>query len=159
MNQHSYELAIERQVEWILKKLEEQEYETVIVERNDSFIIFSVPASEQAKARLNMEERFVQFAFCERGFYMDLPDTTLLPEDAERILEERPDHGFEYALNRSQITITEQKFDPLQIIYAYPELRIAAMDTAYILYDIYGTDPEVEIQVKSAQFGKGGASW
>src|SRR5205085_7960435 len=98
---------------------------TIRLVKSDCFIVFSLPAPIDIQRRIGGSRvRIVQFAFMEESFYIDLPDTTLTPEQAARVIAERP--GFNYALNNPQKRLGERQFDPVQRIYGYLEKRSAA---------------------------------
>lgn len=57
------------------------EFRTRRLVKSDCFLIFSIPVPRNIRARLEgSARRGVQFAFMDQGCYLDLPDTTLLPE-------------------------------------------------------------------------------
>src|SRR5262245_34932001 len=105
------------------------EHRTLHLVDSDCFVVFSVPAPRALRPRLSgSKTRIVQFAFSKTGFYLDLPDTTVTPEEARRAVAERP--GFGYALDRPPISPQkrdgERRFDPIQRQYTYADKRVAA---------------------------------
>lgn len=89
------------------------EHRTLRLVKSDCFLVFSVPAPRGIRPRIGGSRvRIVQFAFMETGFYLDLPDTTLLPEEAKRAVRERP--GFAFALDNRLKRLGERKFDPVR---------------------------------------------
>jgi hypothetical protein len=83
------------------------------------------------------------------GFYLDLPDTTITPEEAE-FLAARP--GFGFALNNPQKRLGERRFDPVQRQYQYSEHRVAAEDTADLFFDVWQTPLDAFIKVTASAF-------
>jgi hypothetical protein len=132
------------------------EHRTTEIESDDCFMIFTVPMPEEAGYRLSATERIIQFAATEKGYYVDLPDTTVTPEEASKIVAERP--GFAYALDRVEKTLGERQFDPVQRCYTYDQEKEAAEDAVYILYDIWRTPLEQWISVTGSSFDTD-ASW
>jgi hypothetical protein len=126
------------------------EHRTVRLVKSDCFLIFSASMSRAMRSRLGRKmTRIVQFAFLDSGFYLDLPDTTLTPDEA-KIMASRP--GFGYALNKSHKTPGERQFDPVQRHYPYSEQRAAAEDTAYIFFDLWHTPLDAWIKVHASAF-------
>ena len=127
------------------------EHRTLQVVRSDCFVVFSVPAPRVIRARIGgSKTRIVQFAFMESGFYLDLPDTTLTPEEAKRAVAERT--GFGFALNNPQKRLGERQYDPVQRQYAYAEKRTAAEDAAYVFFDLWQTPLDAWIEVMASAF-------
>jgi len=127
------------------------EHRAVTLQKSDCFVIFSVPIARQIRRRVGgATSRCVQYAFLEGGFYLDLPDSTLLPEEAKRIVAERT--GFGFALNNPLKRDGERKFDPLQRQYRYSEQRTAAEDAAYVMFDVWQTPLDAWVKVHAAAF-------
>ena len=127
------------------------EHRTLRLVKSDCFLVFSVPALRDVRARIGgSKRRIVQFAFLETGFYLDLPDTTLTTEESKRAVAERP--GFGFALNNAQKRLGERQFDPVQRQYCYAEQRTAAEDTAYVFFDLWQTPVNAWIKVKAEDF-------
>jgi len=119
--------------------------------KSDCFLIFTVPAPRSIRRRLGGATHLVvQFAFMGDGFYLDLPDTTLTPEQARRAVAERP--SFDFALNKEQKRLGERQFDPVQRSYRYHEKRVAAEDAAYVFFDLLQTPLDAWITVNAASF-------
>jgi hypothetical protein len=110
-----------------------------------------VPAARKIRPRIGgSKTRIVQFAFMESGFYLDLPDTTLTPEEAKRAVSER--RGFGFALNNPQKRLGERQYDPVQRQYQYTEQRVAAEDAAYVFFDLWQTTLDAWIKVQASAF-------
>lgn len=130
------------------------EHRTLGVMKSDCFVVFSVPAPREIQPRIGgSKTRIVQFAFMESGFYLDLPDTTLTPEEAKRAVAERP--GFGFALNNPQKRLGERQYDPVQRQYQYTEQRAAAEDVAYVFFDLWQTPLDAWIEVDASAFEVG----
>ena len=127
------------------------EHRTVRLVRTCCYLIFSVPAPAEIRRRLGgAETRFVQFAFSEHQFYLDLPDVTLTPEEAGRAVAERA--GFIFALDKPEPRPGERRYDPVQRTYGYGDPRAAAEDAAYVFFDLWGTPLEAWIKVEASAF-------
>ena len=131
-------------------------YRTRCLVKSDCLLVFSVPMPLQVRRRLDAKSRIIQFAFMADSYYLDLPDSTMTPEEFRRVVKERPD--FEYALMRKEKRLGEREFDPLQRIYSYGSESVAASDVGYVMFDVYGVKPTAAIKVSSASF-KTGDSW
>jgi hypothetical protein len=133
------------------------EHRTLQLVKSDCFLVFSVPAPRAVRRRVGGSgNRIVQFAFMEDGFYLDLPDTTLTPEEAKQVVAERP--GFGYALDRPQKRLGERQFDPVQRQYGYADKRSAAEDTAWVFFDLWQLPLGVWLKVQAAAF-EGSRRW
>lgn len=131
--------------------LELMEHRTVRLVKSDCFLVFSIPAPYALRPRIGgSKTRIVQFAFMQSGFYLDLPDTTLTPEEAKRAVAERP--GFGFALHNPQKRLGERQYDPLQRQYGYAEQRTAAEDAAYVFFDLWQTALDAWIKVRASAF-------
>lgn len=81
-------------------------------------------------------DRFVQFKFTTGLFVMDLPNSTMLPAEAQRLLECRP--GFYRVRERhGELAKNDRDFDPVQRDYANADTRAAAEDMAFVLFDLW----------------------
>ncbi len=141
----------ERRIRQFEHYLRMMEHRTLRLVKSDCFLILSVPAPRNVRRRISGSKvRIVQFAFMEDGFYVDLPDTTLTPEEAKRLLAERS--GFEYALDRPRKRLGEREFDPVQRIYDYAQQRTAAEDAAYVFFDLWETPVGASIKVEASAF-------
>jgi len=127
------------------------EHRTLRLVKSDCFLVFSVPAPREIRPRIgDSKTRIVQFAFMESGFYLDLPDTTLTPDEAKRVESERP--GFGFALTNPQKRLGERRFDPVQRKYKYADQRAAAEDAAYVFFDLWQASLDAWIKVKASAF-------
>lgn len=81
-----------RQFEHYLGLMEHRAKELV---EDECYLIFDIES----------EGRFVQFAFDEDNFYLELPNTTLSPDEAEEVMGDRPNFQF---------TDRSSEFDPLR---------------------------------------------
>ena len=85
--------------------------------------------------------RYIQFAFRRECFYLELPNNTVFPYEAELILQQRP--GFYRAENRPDLRWVRSnwkdmlKWNPLQKVYLYRDEESAAEDMAFILFDVW----------------------
>jgi hypothetical protein len=141
----------ERRIRQFEHYLALMEHRTLRLQKSDCFVIFSVPMGREIRRRIaGSISRWVQYAFMEGGFYLDLPDSTLLPEEAKRILAERTE--FVFALDKPLKRDGERKFDPLQRQYRYGEQRVAAEDAAYVVFDVWRTPLDASIKVHASSF-------
>jgi hypothetical protein len=137
-----------RQFEHYLGLMEQR---TLRLAKSDCFLVFSIPAPRDVRRRIGgSTRRVVQFAFMEHGFYVDLPDTTLTPEEARRLVAERP--GFDFALHNPQKRLGELQYDPVQKHYQYAEQRAAAADAAFVLFDLWRTPIDRWIKIHASAF-------
>jgi len=126
------------------------EHRTLRLVKSDCFLVFSVPAPREVRPRIGgSRKRIVQFAFMAAGFYLDLPDTSVTPDEA-RALVQRP--GFGFALDNPQKRLGERQFDPVQRQYQYTEQRAAAEDAAHVFFDLWRTPVDAWIKVQAAAF-------
>ncbi len=126
------------------------EHRTLRLVKSDCFLVFSVRAPREVRARIGgSKTRIVQFAFMSGGFYIDLPDTSITPEDA-RVIAQRP--GFEFALDRPQKRLGERQSDPVQRQYQYAEQQAAAADAAFVIFDLWGTPLDAWVTVQASAF-------
>ncbi len=126
------------------------EHRTLRLVKSDCFLVFSVPAPREIRPRIGgSRTRIVQFAFMESGFYLDLPDTTLTREEAQKVVTRA---GFGFALNNPQKRLGERQYDPVQRQYRYDEQGSAAADTAYVFFDLWQTPLDAWIKVQAGAF-------
>lgn len=103
--------------------------------------------------------RFIQFAFMRDCFYLELPNNTLFPPEAEQIFRYRP--GFYWAKNRLDLRWVRSnwkdivKWEPLQKVYLYRDEESAAEDMAFILFQVWHFPVDVPLYVKAASFDTG----
>jgi hypothetical protein len=85
--------------------------------------------------------RYIQFAFRRDCFCLELPNYTLLPPEAELILQQCS--GFYWARSRPDLRWVRAcwkdmlKWNPLQKIYLYRDEQSAAEDMAFILFRVW----------------------
>ena len=85
--------------------------------------------------------RYVQFAFGKDCFYVDLSNRTLLPHEAELILQQRT--GFYWAQSRQDLIWVRKnwkdmvRWNPLQKVYLYRDEESAAEDLAFIIFHVW----------------------
>ena len=126
------------------------EHRTLRLVKSDCFLVFSVPAPREVRPRIgDSKTRIVQFAFMASGFYLDLPDTSITPEEAKAAAQ-RP--GFGFALNNLQKRLGERQFDPVQRRYGYADQRAAAEDAAFVFFDLWHTPLDAWIKVTASAF-------
>jgi len=126
------------------------EHRTLRLVKSDCFLVFSVPAPAAIRPRIgDSKTRIVQFAFMSSGFYLDLPDTSITPEEA-RAAVQRP--GFGYALNNPQKRLGERQHDPVQRQYQYADQRVAAEDAAFVFFDLWHTPLDAWVKVQASAF-------
>ncbi len=103
------------------------------------------------------QPRFVQFAFMQACFYMELPNNTVFPPEVEQIL--RHSMGFFWAKDRPDLPWVRRcwkdmvKWNPLQKVYLYRDEESAATDMAFILFDVWKFPVDSPLYVKAASFG------
>jgi hypothetical protein len=123
-----------RQFEHYLGLMEQRTRRLV---KANCFVIFSGRLPARLRHRITAGERFVQFSFQADHFFMDLPDTTLTPEEANGIVATRPGFRFALAEGAQKLGDVDRRFDPIQRIYQYGEQRLAAEETASIFFDLW----------------------
>ncbi len=111
----------------------------------------SLPSDSQGE-----EKRYLQFAFGQDCFFMDLPNNTVFPPEVEQILTHSM--GFYWAKNRTDLrwvrgnwenTVT---WNPLQKVYLYRDEESAAEDMAFILFQVWNFPVDSPLYVKAASF-------
>jgi hypothetical protein len=145
----------ERRIRQFQHYLDLMEHRTLRLEKADCFVIFFRRLPAEFRRRVSAGERFVQFAFFADEFHLDLPDTTLTPEEANRAVAERPGLRFVLGDPSREPADLERKFDPIQRTYRYGEQRAAAEDTAYVFFDLWGLSLDAWIKVKAKAFESG----
>jgi hypothetical protein len=146
----------ERRVRQFEHYLGLMEHRALHLVKSECFVIFSAPAPREIRRRIaNSTTRIVQFAFLADGFYLDLPDSTLTPEES-RVAVQRP--GFGFALDNPQIRPDERQHDPIQRRYQYSEHRTAAEDAAFVFFDLWRMPLDVWFKVHAAAF-EGSRKW
>jgi hypothetical protein len=103
--------------------------------------------------------RCIQFAFGEDCFYVDLSNRTLLPHEAETILQQR--EAFYWAKDRQDLPWIHTnwqdvaKFNPLQKTYRYGDEQSAAEDMAFAIFDVWKFPVDWPWHVTAAAFHAG----
>lgn len=120
---------------------------------NSSFMLFevgSVPGRDDG-------DRFIQFAFEDTHFYMDLPSTTLSREEGTRIARRRK--KFFYLADREDMQAVIQQeeeelrtHNPLCALYVYGKEDEAAEDMCFVFFDIWGLPTNSVLAVCAASF-------
>ncbi len=117
-----------------------------------------VPMDAQRPADFS---RAIEFCFGREWFAIDLPNTSILPPEAQRVLKER--RGFYREAERPDAGVTTNvselvEFDPIGKKFIYGDEREAAEDAAYVLFDVWGLPPGAVLTVSASAFGDG-PSW
>ena len=99
---------------------------------------------------------YLQFYFDQDEFRLDLPQGTLHPDEAERLLTER--QGFFWLRDTNGESPHVQDFNPLQKVYAHGQEISAAADALFILLDVWRVPADFCWYVKAAPF-EGGGYW
>jgi hypothetical protein len=96
--------------------------------------------------------RFVQFAFEKDWFCIDLPRQTLSFDEALEILWH--DRGFFYLRDKPQFTLRGEPegYDPFRKIYLYGDEALAAEDTAFVFFRVWGLPVDSRLYVTAASF-------
>ena len=100
--------------------------------------------------------RYIQFAFMRDCFYLELPNKTVFPPEAEQILRHRL--GFYWAKNRPDLRWVRSNWEdmltwePLQKVYLYRDEESAAEDMAFIVFQIWHFPVDTPLYVKAASF-------
>jgi len=149
---------LERRIRQFEHYLGLMEHRTLQLAKSDCFLIFSRRLPRGLRARLSADTRIVQFAFLQKEFYLDLPDTTLTPEEARGVVAHRPGFAFALADSRRKKGEAERQFDPVQKFYRYDEQRAAAEDAAYVFFEVWRLPVEAWIKVTAATF-QGSRRW
>ena len=103
------------------------------------------------------QPRYLQFAFMQDCFYMELPNNTVFPPEVEQIL--RGSMGFYWAQDRPDLRWVRGcwkdmlKWNPLQKVYLYRDEESAAEDMAFILFQVWKFPVDSPLYVKAAAFG------
>ena len=106
--------------------------------------------------RDDSSHRFVQFSFNPRFFDMDIPNTTLFRAEAEIILQRRT--GFFYVKDNPKFAYPAEdvaRFDPVRKAYVHGDERIAAEDTAYVLFNVWKFPVDSRFFVTASSFHDG----
>lgn len=102
-------------------------------------------------------DRYLQFVFMKRTFYMDLPNNTLFAAEAQRLFRERS--GFFWVHDRRWWFQTMESWqslvstlDPVNKEYLNTDTRSAAEDMAYILYRLWRFPQDWQFYVRANRF-------
>jgi hypothetical protein len=102
------------------------------------------------------QPRYLQFAFMQDCFYMELPNNTVFPPEVEQIL--RHGMGFYWAQDRPDLRWVRGcwkdmlKWNPLQKVYLYRDEAGAAEDMAFILFQVWKFPVDSPLYIKAAAF-------
>lgn len=102
------------------------------------------------------QPRFMQFAFCERWFFMEMTSSTLTPGEAARALDDRS--GFRYAGTSQPFcysTRLVRRHDPFCKQLLYGDEGLAAEDACWIWFDLWKLPLDTVFLVRAATFGVG----
>ena len=104
----------------------------------------------------DLPARYIQFAFMRDCFYLELPNNTVFPYEAEQIFRHRL--GFYWAKDRPDLRWVRSNWkdmltwEPLQKIYLYRDEESAAEDMAFIVFQIWHFPVDTPLYVKAASF-------
>ena len=90
------------------------------------------------------------------AFAWNLPNATLFPQEAEKILRQRL--GFYWAKNRLDLLWVRRnwkdmvKWNPLEKVYLYRDEESAAEDMAFIFFQVWNFPVESPLYVTAASF-------
>ena len=111
----------------------------------DCFTIFEV---KDKRRKSDSQDRFVQFWFGLKSFYIDLPKTTFVAGEAESLVSSRP--GF-FLVSANDVAEDQkdyvEQFKPVHRDYEYGDEGIAAEDMAFILFDLWKLPVDVSFDV------------
>jgi hypothetical protein len=99
------------------------------------------------------QSKFIQFAFWERFFVIDLPNDILLETDGRRIHRDRP--GFFFVGERDDYPYYHQDVavhNPVQKQYVYGDQDAAAADAAHVFFQVWNFLIDSRLYVSSASF-------
>jgi hypothetical protein len=100
------------------------------------------------------DSRFVQFYFCKDWFAMEIPNTTIVPREAERLLRDR--EGFYREAEKPDADVNGVvdvvEFDPVGKRYSYGQEQEAAEDAAWVFFDLWRLDPGERFSVSASSF-------
>jgi hypothetical protein len=98
-------------------------------------------------------KRFVQFAFEEGCFHLDIPCQVLSQDEAALISRRRP--GFFYLSSGNEFRLKAEDVEghaPFRAVYFYGDERTAAADMADILYSVWGISLDEPILLSASSF-------
>ena len=111
--------------------------------------------SKHGKQR-ERRSRYIQFAFMRDCFYVELPNNTLFPPEADQILRCRL--GFYWAKSRRDLRWVRAcwedmvEWTPLQKVYIYRDEQSAAEDMAFILFQIWHFPVDTPLFIRASAF-------
>lgn len=101
--------------------------------------------------------RYIQFAFRQDCFYMELPNATVTLHEVKQIARHRL--GFYWARNRTDLRWVRHnwkdmlKWEPLQKVYLYRDEESAAEDMAFVFFQVWNFPVDSPLYIKAAAFG------
>ena len=104
--------------------------------------------------------RYVQFAFEEKWFCIDMPLQTLYRDEGETILRSR--QGFFYLADRPEFTLdgeATEDFDPFRKIYVYGDERSAAEDMAFVWFHLWRFPVDSSLYLNAQPFNGQRVRW
>ena len=105
------------------------------------------------------QPRFLQFAFLQDRFYLELPNNTIFRPEVEQLL--RCTMGFFWAKDRPDLWWIRNtwkdmvRWNPLQKVYLYHDEESAAEDMAFIFFQIWRFPVDSPLWIKAASFEGG----
>ncbi len=95
--------------------------------------------------------RFIQFLFMSEGFYLDLPNTTLVEHEPAIIFAEREGFYRDDPASADCIASPEdiRDFEPIDKRYHWDDIPQAAEDAAWLLFDLYNLDVTVTLDAQA----------
>jgi hypothetical protein len=115
--------------------------------------------SPKRKKPRNRHFRYLQLAFMRDCFYLELPNNTVFPQEAEQILRCRL--GFYWAKHRTDLRWVRVNWkdivtwNPLQKVCLYRDEQSAAEDMAFILFQVWNFPVDSPLYIKAASFHTG----
>lgn len=119
--------------------------------QGDCHISFSILAdSAFCKAkRMRETRRRAQVLFLEHKVVLNIPETSLLPAEAKKLLA-RP--GFRRAIDKPDACDYERQTRPLQRRYGYNQLAAAAKDLDWLFFTLLALPLDDDICLSAASF-------
>jgi len=109
-------------------------------------------------------ERFLQHYFMKRTFLVDIPNSTLRPEEARRLLRDRS--GFRYRrehrwpfLSFEQWREEVRDWNPVEKEYLNSDTRAAAEDMAYVIFDLWHFPLNTPFYYQAHLFSRARRGW
>jgi hypothetical protein len=104
------------------------------------------------------QERMVQFCFEKDWFAIDIPNTVLQPEEANKVLRERSGFYREAKKPSTDVTTSVEElvqFNPVGKKYIYGDEREAAEDAAFVLFTVGDVALNRTLYITASAFGDG----